>query len=93
MDLVEKIARAMAAYEHKTGGYPAWDDLSSKEVEYYLGKARSVLSCIEEEGMVVVPREPEEARIDAMQAEVDDLGRHYHRILYRAAITFSPKKP
>jgi hypothetical protein len=49
-ELVEKIARLLATEL----GHDRVDDL-----------ARSVLSCIEESGMVVVPREPTEAMTHA----------------------------
>jgi hypothetical protein len=50
MDLVEKIARALARHSIEP-----WDDLSPENRDGYEDDARSVLSCIEEEGMVVVP--------------------------------------
>ena len=39
-----------------------------------------------------MPVEPTEEMVTAMHSEVDDLGRHFHRILYRAALSASPKQ-
>jgi len=80
--LVEAIARAIKERcDRSPTGYPGEDAL-----------ARAALSAIEREGWKVVPVEPTEEMVTAMHSEVDDLGRHFHRILYRAALSASPKQ-
>jgi hypothetical protein len=55
MDLEEMIARAQWKARCRYFGEPETDWLP--EAEYRLDQARAVLSCLEENGMVVVPHD------------------------------------
>jgi hypothetical protein len=67
MDLEEMIARALRADRYPDD---PWETAGERDREDYRGHARSVLSCLEENGMVVVPREPTEEMVDAGKNEL-----------------------
>jgi hypothetical protein len=87
MDLVEKIAMALRADRYPDD---PWETAGERDREDYRGHARAVLSCIEEEGMVVVPREPTPAMIDAREVpgvlEGSDI-----RLVWLAMLAAAPK--
>jgi hypothetical protein len=83
MDLEEKCTDAMFKSE-------PWSSFWSRDEARTL--ARSVLSCLEENGMVVVPKEPHADVLAAMSRSWNIENRHDMAHAYRAAIAASPKK-
>lgn len=59
-ELVERLARAMAAANPRNVAKIALDDMVPLSRERYCKLARAALSAIEAEGYVVVPRKPTE---------------------------------
>lgn len=79
MELVERIARALAKADKKDPDAPAWVRYPGAEPfgicwrDQYADKARACLAEIEAAGMVVVPREPTREMIMAAYSSSDDL--------------------
>ena len=65
----DEIIEIMARWEHSnwatTGGDPTWQDLGPEGQEDFMQEERGRLDALEAKGLVVVPKEPAEAMLDA----------------------------
>lgn len=82
-DVVEVMARAIAAEDDATGG--------SRYSAYWLNLARAALTALEEAGYVTVPREPTEAMIGAGAVAEGDGNLSVQALnIYAAMLAASP---
>lgn len=69
--MVERIARA--SYDHgRVYGQPAWDELAEPYREHPRAVARAILADLAAAGLAVVPREPTEGILRAMEHHAAD---------------------
>lgn len=79
-DIVEVMARAIAAQDDATGG--------SRYSAYWLNLARAALTALEEAGYAVVPREPTEAMVKAAWGQTEYFGQE--REIWATMLAASP---